>query len=167
MVPRISARIFIIPKLQNIYCELFSFWIEHLPYCYFVRHYYYFLIPDWSLWEHLSRALPTEMIFHQLRSIHSDRLVRDNSVELMLDTLDIIIKWLQVSVRMQLTKPLRLKSDCVQGLGSERPSDLYGRFQGELLRYKALHKLLRWSMRFECITSYACDRCNQYSKTFS
>ena len=99
LVPCTSAQIFIIPKLQNIYCELFFPCIEHLPYCYSVRHYYHFFIPDWSLWEHLSHAIPTEMIFDQLRSIRSVRpLIPDYSAESMLDTLDIIIKWLQVSV---------------------------------------------------------------------
>jgi len=75
---------------------------------------------DWSFREHLSRALPTEMNFHLLRSISSEHLIRDYSTELwldMIDTLEIIIKWLQ-------------------GLGSERPSDLYDRFQGELLQHK-------------------------------
>jgi hypothetical protein len=48
--------------------------------------------------EHLSCALPTEMIFYLLRSIRSERLIRDYSAELMLDTLENIIEWLQVSV---------------------------------------------------------------------
>jgi hypothetical protein len=103
LVPCISARIFIIPKLRNIYCELFfSLCIEHLPYCYSysVRHYYDFLISDRSLREHLSRAAPTEMIFNQLRSIpsRSDRYIRGHSTELTPDTLEIIIQWFQVSV---------------------------------------------------------------------
>jgi len=78
-------------------------------------------VPNRSLWEHLSRALPTETIFYELRTIPSDHLFRGYSTELKLNTLEIIVKWLQVS-----------------GLGSERPSDLYDRFQGELLRYKKL-----------------------------
>jgi len=76
-----------------------------------------FFIPDWGFWAHFSRALPTERIFYQLRSNRSDRLIRDYSGELMLDTLEIIIKWLQ-------------------GLGSTRPTDLYVRFLGELLRHE-------------------------------
>ena len=38
------------------------------------------------------------MIFYVLRSIPSDRLVRINSTESVLDTLEIIFNWLQVSV---------------------------------------------------------------------
>jgi hypothetical protein len=48
--------------------------------------------------EHLSRALPTEKIFYILRSNNPELYIHDNSAgELMLDTLEIIIKWLQVS----------------------------------------------------------------------
>ena len=95
LVPCISARTFIIPKLQNIYCELISLCIEHFPYCYSTRHSF---IPGRSLWEHLSRALPTETIFYGLRTIPSDRLFRDYSTKLKLNTLEIIVKWLQVSI---------------------------------------------------------------------
>jgi len=77
---------------------------------------------DWSFWEHLSRALPTEMIFFLLRSIRSECLIHRYSGELMLDILEIIIKWLE-------------------GLGSERPSDLYDRFQAELVPHKTLPQL--------------------------
>ena len=102
LVPFISARIFIIPKLQNIYwrkliiSELFSLWIEHwhIPKCCSVRPSDCFLVPDWSLWEHLSRALPTETIFHLLQSIRSERLIHAHSTKL---TLEMIINWLQVS----------------------------------------------------------------------
>ena len=83
-----------IPKLQNIYCELLSLCIEHL-HCYSARQSSF---PDRSLWKHLSRALPTEMIFDQLRITPSDRLFCDYSTELMRNTLEIIIKWLHVSV---------------------------------------------------------------------
>ena len=77
------------------------------------------------------------MILYLLRSIRSDRLMRDYSAELMLNTLEIIIKWLQVSVSVCNRPTLRTKNPiCVKGLGSERPSDLYDRFQGELLRHK-------------------------------
>jgi hypothetical protein len=70
---------------------------------------HYFLNPYWSFREHLPRALPTEMIFRRLRSIHSDHLIHDYSAELMLDTLGIIIKWLQVSVSERNRQTLRLK----------------------------------------------------------
>ena len=95
LVPCISVRIFFIPKLQNIYYEPFSLCIEHLSHCYSARRP---PIPDQSLWEHLSRALPTEMIFYRLRTIPSDRLFTRYSTELILNTLEIIVKWLQVSV---------------------------------------------------------------------
>jgi hypothetical protein len=49
------------------------------------------------------------MIFHLLRSNRSEWLLRDYSAELMLDTLEIIIKWLQVSVSECNPEPLRLK----------------------------------------------------------
>src|SRR6202034_2588931 len=65
--------------------------------------------PDWSFREHLSRALPTERIIYLLRSMRSKCLICDYSAELMLDTLEIIIKWLQVSVSDRNDKPLRLK----------------------------------------------------------
>jgi len=78
--------------------------------------------PDWCFREHLSHALPTEMILYLFRSIRSECLICDYSAELMLDTLEIIIKWFQ-------------------GLGSGRPSDLYDRFQGELLRHTRLPQI--------------------------
>ena len=57
---------------------------------------------------------------------------------MLLDTLEIIIKWLQVKVLVNTTEkaPQAKNPICVQGLGSERPSGLYDRFQGELLRLK-------------------------------
>ena len=72
--------------------------INQLPYRYSVRYDYDKLYLDWSFLEHLSRALPTEMIICQLRSINLDHLVPDLSAELMLDKVEIIVKWLQVSV---------------------------------------------------------------------
>ena len=85
--------------------------------------------------EHLSYALPTEIIFYLLRSIPSECLLRDYSTELKLDTLEIIIKWLQVSVNeCNQQTPQTKNLICVQGLGSERPSDLHDRFLGELLQ---------------------------------
>ena len=112
LVSCISARVFIIPKLQNIHWrqffykftlgKLFSLCINHLPNCYSVRPspfslYNCFPDPDWSFREHLSRALPTKMIFHLLRSIRSECLILDYSADLMLDMLEVITKWLQVS----------------------------------------------------------------------
>ena len=83
--------------------ELFYLCIEHLPNCCSVRHspfclFNYFPKPNWSFREHLSRALPTGMIVYLLGTIRSEGLISDYSRELMLDTLEIIIKWLQVSV---------------------------------------------------------------------
>ena len=53
--------------------------------------------------DHLSRSLPTEKIFDLLRqSIHSESLIRHYSAELVFDIVDIlevIIKWLEVSFR--------------------------------------------------------------------
>ena len=62
--------------------------------------------------EHISRALPTVTIFYLLRSIRSKILIPDCSKEMLLDTLDIIIKWLQGSVIVNATdkkNPSRLK----------------------------------------------------------
>ena len=70
----------------------FYLYIEHLPHCYSARFYL-----ELSVWEHLPRALPTEMIFDRLR-ISLDRDLCFYSTELKLDTLEIIVKWLQVSV---------------------------------------------------------------------
>jgi hypothetical protein len=86
--------------------NLFSFCIKHLPKCYFnrlslrpIRVISNWAIPNCSFFrEHLSHTLPNENNFHRLRSTHSDSLMRHNSAELKLDTLEIIIKWLQVSV---------------------------------------------------------------------
>ncbi|KAF8801464.1 hypothetical protein BYT27DRAFT_7147456 [Phlegmacium glaucopus] len=70
-------------------------------------------IVDWNLNEHISHALPTERIFYLLRSIGTPSLAhfRDEST-----VLEIIIKWLE-------------------GLGSERPNDLYDRFRAEKRRF--------------------------------
>ena len=54
--------------------------------------------PNWSFREHISHALPTERIFHLLRLISSKYLMRDYDGKLIPDILEIIIKWLQVSV---------------------------------------------------------------------
>ena len=73
------------------------------------------------------------MIFGQLRTIPSERLLYGYSTELILNSLETIVKWLQVSVSEYNRQTPQTKNPiCVQGLGSERPSDLYDRFQGEL-----------------------------------
>ena len=78
------------------------------------------------------------MIFYMLRSIPSEFLIPYYFAELKVDTLEVIIKWLQVSVsECNRQIPQTKNPICVQGLGSERPRELYDRFQGELL-YKAL-----------------------------
>ena len=97
------------------------------------------------------------MIFCQLRSINSYRLIPDLSAESMLDMVEIIVKWLQVSVSKCNWQTSHTKNPtCVQGLGSERPSDLYDRFQRELLLHKKKVLSQRWlrSLRFERITSH-------------
>ena len=150
---------FIILKLQNIHwrqffyitlSELFFIFIERLPNCYSVSSSPFYLYqcdisPDWAFREHISNALPTEMIFYLLRSVPSQSLIyhyRDSFIKSDLRTLEIIIKWLQVSVtECNRQTPQTKNLICVlQELGSERPSDLYDRFQGELLRYKSLPK---------------------------
>jgi hypothetical protein len=50
---------------------------------------------EWSFREHITRALPTETIFYLLRKIPSESLTRGYFADLMLE---IIFKWLQVSV---------------------------------------------------------------------
>ena len=57
--------------------------------------YHSFFNLDWTFREHLSYALPTENIFYLLRSIHYSV---ESPVMLNSDSLEIIIKWLQVSV---------------------------------------------------------------------
>ena len=101
-----SYRIFTARSQFGIYAitlgGLFSSSIIHFPNRYSVRPSRFnlnnrSLIPNWSFREHLSRSLPTEMIFYLLRSIRSECITLGFSGELKLDTLEIIIKWLQVS----------------------------------------------------------------------
>ena len=74
-----------------------------------VRPSRWFLIRDCGFREHLSRALPTENIFFLLRSIRTEHLIPKYLAGLI-DTLEIIIEWLQVSVSEYATdKYLRLK----------------------------------------------------------
>ena len=99
--PELSGPLYISPdiyhtqvteySLHTIYRRAFFLCIKHLTNCYTLRS----LIPEWSLCGHLSRALPTEMIFYLLRSIRSERLM-NRSPDLKLE---IIINWLQVSVK--------------------------------------------------------------------
>ena len=95
--PELSGPLYISGHFMS---ELLSLCIDHLPNCYPVRRSVFFVNPDSdSIYrEHFCRALPTEMFFYLLRSIPSVRLIHDYSVESMLDMLEIIIKWLQVSV---------------------------------------------------------------------
>ena len=96
--------------------ELFSLNIEYLPNCYSVScSPFSFLTPDWTFTEHLSRALPTEKIFYLLRSIRSDCLMRDYTAKMKLATLEIIIKWLQVSVSECSRQTLGLNFDLCLG----------------------------------------------------
>ena len=90
--------------------ELFCLYIEHLPNYYPVRVSHFSLIPDENFWEHLSLALPSELIFCLFRTLCSERFIRDYSAESRLDRLEIVVKWFQVS---PTDKPLlvQLKSD--------------------------------------------------------
>ena len=110
----------IILKLQNIHwkqffytitlSELFFLFIERLPNCCSVSPspfylYHCHISPNWAFTEHISHALPTEMIFNLLQSIPSNSLIPardfesfDSSSESVLNTLGIIINWLKVSV---------------------------------------------------------------------
>ena len=158
LVPCISVRMFIIPKLQNIYCELFSLCIEHLPHCYSDRQ---SSIPDWSLWEHFSRALPTAMIFYRLGAIPSDRLFKDDSTELKLNTLKIIVKWLQVSVCE--CKSLRLK---IQFVSRELvPGDRATCTIGSRVNFFPCEVEVR-DWEFGIRSHQLRNQCNQYSKYF-
>ena len=71
--------------------------------------------PDWRFVEHLSHALPTEMIFYLLQSIDLHRLqLQDYGLKSMLDLLKIIIKWLEVSVSIY-DRQTQLKSHLCLG----------------------------------------------------
>ena len=92
-------------SLETFFLHHYSQWalffslFEHLPNCYSVSSSPFYLYhcnisPVWTFWEHISHALLTKMIFYLLQSIPSEFLACG---ELKLDTLKIIIKWLQVS----------------------------------------------------------------------
>ena len=125
LVPCISAQIFITPRLQNIHwrnfyiSELFSLRIERLPNCYSVSTHkpipYSDAGPELAFREHISHALPTEMIFHLLQSIPSEYLIHHlGESESKYHRLEIIIKWLQVSV-----------SECNRQTPQTKQSNLY------------------------------------------
>ena len=149
LVPQafISTRAFIIPKSQNIYwrkfiCRLFSLYIEHLPNnnCSFRRPNFFY---DGTFTKHLCRALPTEIIFYLLRSTPSYLLICDSGEQFYI--LGIIVQWLQVSdSECNRQTPLTKNPICVQGLGSDRPSDLYDRFRHELLQFREPRKSKIW-----------------------
>ena len=69
-----------------------------------------------AIMEHISHALLTEMIFHLLQSIPSERLLRfpRNPGESEYHTMEIIIEWLQVSV-----------SECNRQTPQTKQSNLY------------------------------------------
>jgi len=75
--------------------------------------YNHILIADWSFKEHISRALPTEMIIYLLRSIYTLFLARDGTTESMINSLDIIVKWLEVSVLLWLMNPNLISNLCL------------------------------------------------------
>ena len=70
-----------------------------------VRPSHWFLIPDWGFREHLSHALPTENIFYLLQSIRTERLIPEYAGG-VIDTLEIIIEWLQVSVNSECNRQI-------------------------------------------------------------
>ena len=97
----------------------FSFCIENLSHCYSVRYsprslassvYRPYFRSDWVFRKHISCALPMYRIFDLLRSIHPDFFIRirDGSRELKLqvESLEIIIKWLQVSVLSECNRQI-------------------------------------------------------------
>ena len=126
-----QARIFIIPKLQNI------------------RSFYAIILGElFSLsLSLLSWALPTESwtIFYLLRSIRSECLVRDYSAGFMLDTLEVIIKWfkwMQPKKRNPFSNSIICFFVACLELDAERPSGLYERFKGKIFWHKkAFHQL--------------------------
>ena len=80
-----------------LYISEFSLCIERLPNSYSVSSHPNFYNGSDSFSEHISRALPTEMIFYLLRSIPSESLIL-YSGNLKFEILEAIVKWLQVSV---------------------------------------------------------------------
>ena len=101
--PELSGPLYISPDIYHTQITEFLLWAlfslhRTSSLMFSVRHHYRLLNPDPSLWEHLSHALPTKKIFQHLRSIRLDRPIHDYSTGLMLDTLEIIITWLHVSV---------------------------------------------------------------------
>ena len=99
-------------SLETIFRHHYSQWALFSLYrslsdcqCYSVRSSPFYLYhcdisPVWTFREHISRALPTEMIFYLLHSTPLNLLLRpyDYSRKLKLGTLEIITNWLQVSI---------------------------------------------------------------------
>ena len=112
-------------SLETIFQHNYSQWAfflftERLPNCYSVSSSPFYrchcgISPYWAFTEHISHALPTEMIFYLLQSIPSGSFVdvSGSQYELIM-TLEIIIKWLQVSV-----------SECNRQTPHTKKSNLY------------------------------------------
>ena len=66
-------------------------------------HQLFYAGPEWAFREHISRALPTEMIFQLLQSIPSESLVCFPGISEQ-HTLEIIIEWLEVSVNSECNR---------------------------------------------------------------
>jgi hypothetical protein len=80
----------------------------------------------WHFGEHLSHALPTKMIFYLLQSIDLHHLqLYDYSLKWILDLLEIIIKWLEVSVSIY-DRRTQLKSDLCLGKWVQETKQLVG-----------------------------------------
>ena len=169
--PELSGPLYISPDIYHTQISEYLLWafslcINQFPYCYSVRHYYCDQIPDRSLWEHLSRALTTKMIFCQLRLINSDLLIRDYSPSLMLDTLEIIIKWLQVSVSECDWQTPRIKISICAGTWFRATERLVRSLPGWTSSVQS--SPLSFRLKFEiCVYHELCDQCNpekKYSK---
>ena len=190
--PELSGPLYISPDiyhtqiteylLERIYrFEPFSLCIKHHPNCYSVRPPSLRLHRCKSFKEHLSHAHPTEMILYLLRSIPIKSLTRDYSAELILDTLEIIIDWLQVSVsecngQMPQTKnPILSTSDLVPSdqpictIASRvnlvdanlKPPLKQSSFSPTSLDYGVLDLSVSLAPAISC-----CNQCNQHSKIF-
>ena len=98
-------------------CELFSLCIKSLSNCYSVRYSPRSLEPSLAVYrpyfrsDWVFRFFPMYRIFDLLRSIHPDFFIgiRDDSrreLKLRVETLEIIIKWLQVSVLSEYNRQI-------------------------------------------------------------
>jgi hypothetical protein len=114
--PEISGPLYISPdvyytqiteySLETLYQKNNSFWqaLFCLDWLYFDHKWIFldlnndcFYWPEWSFQEHISWALPTEMIIYFLQSIHLLCLICKYSKELVIDLLN---QWLQVCVHL-------------------------------------------------------------------